>query len=520
MRRTRVLSWAHVREWDGTEPLHPTPGGRAQAAADQGAEGERLAPGARVASYVIERELAQGSFGTVYLARHGVLERRVAIKVLHRDLAGSAEIVERFVREARAVNRIRHPHIVDIHDFGSLPDGRPYHVMEMLDGDSLASFLAARGRLDEAELLALFEPLCQALQAAHDAGVVHRDLKAGNIMVGTSPLAGTLAGPGAEPGAESATARPAIAWVKLLDFGVAKLLSADRSGWLTSQGRVLGTPQTMAPEQILGRAVDHRADIYALGVLLFQALTGRPPFTAREAGLVEQQHLSVAPPRPSLAAPVSPALDAVVLRAMAKQPDQRFPSALSLWQALREAAGAGEARPERAYPAVAVHVEASLCAHGTVDEQLLEDLGDMLDEVADALRRAGLVIALETRSAVLGVALAADGALAGPCRQVLAVAREIAAMLEKHAAADAALGFSACVHAGPVLARCARARADVDADIVGGDLVDLQSWPQSWPQRWPPDGDGPRDICRVGATAEVVRHAGDEPGIGRVILVS
>src|SRR6266478_5793915 len=174
------------------------------------------------------------------------------------ELAPSPEMVERFVREARVVNRIRHPNIVDIYEFGELDDKRPYFVMELLEGTSLASIVERRGRLSPAQALSYLEPVCDALRAAHAAGVVHRDLKASNVAVvkeGDPPR------------------------VKLLDFGIAKLVrTAPGERGLTAVGQRIGTPYAMAPEQIRGGAIDARVDIYALGVLLYQLLTGRYPF--------------------------------------------------------------------------------------------------------------------------------------------------------------------------------------------------------------------------------------------------
>src|SRR5262249_13246467 len=163
-------------------------------------------------------------------------------------------------REARAVNLVRHPNIVDIYDFGELPDRRPYFVMELLEGLSVSALLEERGVIPASETLSIVEPVCAALQAAHDVGVIHRDLKASNIFV-------------VRRGSESV--------IKLLDFGIAKLVQPGAGGrGLTSAGTRLGTPYAMAPEQIRFGPVDARTDVYALGVLLHHLLTGRHPFEA------------------------------------------------------------------------------------------------------------------------------------------------------------------------------------------------------------------------------------------------
>ena len=277
-------------------------------------------------AYVLKRELASGGGGTVYEAQHKILGRKVAVKILRRQLAASPQMVARFVQEARAVNMIKHPNIVDVSDFGELPDGRPFHVMELLEGTDLRSILTERGRFPPAEVLEILEPVCSALQAAHDHGIVHRDLKASNIFVSNGPEKR----------------------VKLLDFGIAKLMHPDAAdAGLTVVGTRLGTSYTMAPEQIRGEAIDPRTDIYALGVVLYHLLTGQYPFRAETMTEIERQHLEAPPPRPSQLAAIPPALDAVVLRCMEKTADRRFPTVKAFIEALRDAAGS---RPRPARP--------------------------------------------------------------------------------------------------------------------------------------------------------------------------
>ncbi len=208
-------------------------------------DADALKPGTMAGAYVLKRELASGGGGTVYEAQHRILGRRAAVKVLRRQLAASPQMNARFVQEARAVNMIKHPNIVDIFEFGELPDGRPFYVMELLEGIDLRSILTERGRFPPGEVLEILDPVCSALQAAHDHGIVHRDLKASNIFIGTA-------------GDKRV--------VKLLDFGIAKLMRPDAGeGGLTVVGTRLGTSYTMAPEQIRGDAIDPRTDVYALG---------------------------------------------------------------------------------------------------------------------------------------------------------------------------------------------------------------------------------------------------------------
>jgi serine/threonine-protein kinase len=279
---------------------------------------DEFQPGGRIGDYVVERLIAHGGCGHVYAAEHTVLGRRAALKVLRRDLSSAQDAVARFVREARAVNAIRHPNIVDIYEFGRLPDGRPYHVMELLDGDELESILRHDGPFSPARALEVLRPVCSAVEAAHAMGVIHRDLKASNIMLGT---------------------RDGQPRVTLLDFGIAKLIDRSAIGVTTSTpiGQHIGTPYAMAPEQIRGTAVDARTDVYAMGVLLFQLLTGRVPFQADDNQEIERMHLDEEPPKPSRYVDATPQIDMVVLCCMAKQPDARYPS-IRAFQAALEAA--------------------------------------------------------------------------------------------------------------------------------------------------------------------------------------
>src|SRR5437764_8490664 len=168
---------------DKTRALGPnqTPMGVAAAV-----DADALSPGTVAGAYVLKREIASGGGGTVYEAQHKVLGRKAAVKVLRRQLAASPQMVTRFVREAQAVNMIKHPAIVDIYEFDTLPDGRPFYVMELLEGTDVRSMLNERGRFTPAEVLEIFDPVCSALQVAHEHGIVHRDLKASNIFMATS----------------------------------------------------------------------------------------------------------------------------------------------------------------------------------------------------------------------------------------------------------------------------------------------------------------------------------------------
>jgi serine/threonine-protein kinase len=259
-----------------------------------------LAVGARLGEYEVTGKLGEGGMGVVYAGRQPVIEKKVAIKVLSAGCLSRPELVHRFVEEARAVNRIGHPNIVDIFSFGALPDGRQYFVMELLAGESLAARLA-RGPATVEELRAWTAQIGKALIAAHEAGIVHRDLKPENIWL---------------------SSRHGETSVKLLDFGIAKLLDAE-AGSVTVTGMMMGTPMYMAPEQAMGREVDPRTDIYSLGVVLYEACTGVLPFQGATATAIALQHVQATPDPPSRHRPLPPALDAVILRCLAKGPENR-----------------------------------------------------------------------------------------------------------------------------------------------------------------------------------------------------
>jgi serine/threonine-protein kinase len=268
--------------------------------------------GEHIGVYRLLGELGRGGTGVVYRAVHEALGRPVAIKVLHVDVAADPVASSRFIREARAASRARHPGIVDVFDFGTLPDGRSYLVMELISGRTLDE-LVTGGALDLMRATQLVRQIATALEAAHRAGVVHRDLKPANIFVLAEPALGD----------------PVI---KIADFGAAKVEAGPGIAPSVSQGNlVFGTPYYMSPEHASGRPTDRRTDVYALGCVLFELISGQVPFTGETTfDIMTKQVNEPAPPLSSPFGPVPVALERVVARALAKGLEERYQSAAEL----------------------------------------------------------------------------------------------------------------------------------------------------------------------------------------------
>ena len=270
-----------------------------------------------VGNYQIEAKLAEGGMGAVYRATHQLLGRAAAVKVLLPELSTNREIVNRFFNEARAATSVRHPGIVEIYDFGYLPSGIAFIVMELLEGEPLSRCLARAGRLDESLALLYLRGMASPLAAAHAKGIVHRDLKPDNVFLVPDPDL------------------PGGVRVKLLDFGIAKVAEAARgltAATKTRTGSIMGTPTYMSPEQCRGSGeVDHRADLYGLGCIVYEMVTGQPPFVAEGPGDILAAHILTTPAPPSSLAPgISANLDALTLCLLSKRPEDRMQSAAEL----------------------------------------------------------------------------------------------------------------------------------------------------------------------------------------------
>lgn len=279
-------------------------------------------------TYQIVRVVGEGGMGRVYEARHLRLkERRFAVKCLHADLARNPEMAARFLREAESASSIKHENVVDVFDVHHLPDGTPYLVGEFLEGEELADYVRKRGPLDPRVAAKVGRQVCDALSAAHERGIVHRDMKPENIFV----LGGSI---GAVERGESRTLH-----VKVLDFGISKAGPGDHSN-LTRTGVIMGTPSYMAPEQARGRQVDHRADVYAVGACLYFMVTGRRPFDSDDPTSTLSMVLTEDPVRPrEIDQRIPEMLELVIQRAMAKDANERYATMSELEKALAMATG-------------------------------------------------------------------------------------------------------------------------------------------------------------------------------------
>jgi len=367
----------------------------------------RLLAGTAVGEYVIDEAIGAGAMGEVYAGHHPVIGKKVAIKVLRKELASSEEAAERFTREARAVNQVDHPNVIDVFAYGRLDDGRLYLVMDLVSGESLRARLAD-GALEAGEALAILTQIADALDAAHARGVVHRDLKPDNIMLSPAQR------------------------VFVLDFGIARLVTGEATqgiGTLTGQGTWLGTPAYMAPEQWSTDGAGPASDRYALGVIAFELLSGSLPFAASSVPGMMEQHFRAKVPALSMRGSTSSAVDAVMQRALAKDPDARFATAAELVAALRAAVGtaAGGAiepahKPRRILYGTLGVTTLGMCIAGAVIASSSKD-HPHAPAIAPEPVEAGTV-AIDITSTPDGAIVQLAGTTLGPTPRTLHVARD------------------------------------------------------------------------------------------------
>src|SRR5215813_8240107 len=310
-------------------PIAPAPSGAQSPAAVSPLSASDALTGMTLdQKYYLESKLGFGGMGSVYRAGRLLIGDRVAVKVLHPDQMADPQAVERFRREAQTAARLKHPNVVTVYDFGVSREGLNYQVMELAEGESLRSLVERHSRLAETAAAEIILQVCAALDEAHRQGIVHRDIKPENIHVQT--ISGGLQ-------------------VKLLDFGIAALRDV-KAGRLTRTGAAMGTPHYMSPEQCLGEELDGRSDIYSLGIVLFEMLTGVVPFDSPTTTAIVVKHVNDPPPPPRILNPkISPAVESVTLRALEKRRDARPQTAGEMARKL--IAAAGSARPGSPHPA-------------------------------------------------------------------------------------------------------------------------------------------------------------------------
>ncbi|MBK7746888.1 MAG: Non-specific serine/threonine protein kinase [Cyanobacteriota bacterium erpe_2018_sw_39hr_WHONDRS-SW48-000098_B_bin.30] len=262
--------------------------------------------------YQVEKVLGKGGMGMVYKGRHIYMNRAVAIKILHPEQSRDPAVVSRFRKEARSLCQFSHPNLVGVFDFGVMSTGEPFMVMDYCDGQSLDKILHKTGKLSVKRGLFIFEQVCRALEAVHNQGIIHRDVKPSNILVGADDA------------------------IKLVDFGLAKSLGGlEHLIKLTCTGEVVGSPSYMSPEQCTGQELDHKSDIYSLGISMFEAFTGEMPFQADSFYELLNKHIRGTPSRdPFIKNNLPRDLEEVIFRCLDKNPEGRFQSARELLQAL------------------------------------------------------------------------------------------------------------------------------------------------------------------------------------------
>jgi serine/threonine protein kinase len=291
-------------------------------------EVERI--GQIIGNYNLISILGRGGMGTVYKAENIYIGKIVALKILQEKYAKQEEAVKRFLREARAASSCNHPNIADVTDFGPAPDGCAYLVMEFVDGESLEDLLLREVKLELIRAINIINQIASALAAAHDRQIVHRDLKPENVLLTKRPgRREVVRRAGDKPDGSPryvVEKEPSWDFVKVVDFGIAKLMAPEDAAMSGAEGQLLGTPEFIAPEAVKGLEVDHRADIYALGVVFYLVLTGEVPFWSPNPVSILRQHVNEEPIPPRQRAPdaeITEGAELLILKAMSKDPARR-----------------------------------------------------------------------------------------------------------------------------------------------------------------------------------------------------
>lgn len=330
--------------------------------------------------YRLVSVLGEGGMGTVYLAEHVAIGKQLAVKVLASEFAQQDSYRRRFLREAQAISQIAHENIVDVTDFGVTPNGSLYLVMELLQGENLADMLQTEGALAWSRAKAMILQVCRALHAAHEKGILHRDVKPENCFR-------------IKRGANRD-------FIKVLDFGLAKILGSQAGieTSLTGTGRVIGTAEYMSPEQIRGEKLDPRSDVYSVGVVLYEMMTGCVPFAADHYTLVLDQQLHAQPVPPRTVAPtadISAALESVIMQTLQKDPGHRYQSIRDLAEALASIpSSVSTSVPPQQHVSVSSPYQAPL-THATPSSKSREGM------------YIGIIVALSVMVLGLGLAVAA-----------------------------------------------------------------------------------------------------------------
>jgi serine/threonine-protein kinase len=390
--------------------------------------------------YEVQSVIGEGGMGTVYRVRHKALGKRFALKALRKALAADGEIAARFIQEARTAAAVSHPGLVEITDFGRLESGQVYFVMELLEGRTLASLLRTGGPLPAERALDIVRQLVNALKAAHDSSIVHRDLKPDNIHIGKGDGERDL--------------------VKIVDFGLAKVIGSSK---LTRSGMVFGTPHYMSPEQASGELVDHRADIYALGIVMYEMFTGKVPFEADSYMGVLTKHIYMTPAPPSeLRHELKElgALEDVIMRCLQKRPAARYDNLAALLVDLERRLPAGPGRATRALSVLA-------------DELELPGRAEVLPRRSGKLVPLIVVAAAFVAGLVLVVALRRPGRTTNHGPVASAPAQKLPAPLARPAASPGGAGVTAAVPASAQTAvapapRPSAARGPVKKPLMNG----------------------------------------------------